>query len=112
MTFSSPTAINLHSSGVSSPSQSLWSNSGINSCLIDLNQAGEDKTQVNCKLPVKFPNGDVSRNAVHAAAAALAGGRGGVQAPPDQKKKAAKALIRLYSELKEDPPDSLKKLAQ
>jgi hypothetical protein len=80
-------------------------------CLIDLNTAGEDKTQANCKLPVKTPSGATNRNAVHAAAAALAGGRGGVNAPPADKKKAARALMRLYGELKEDPPDSLKRLA-
>ena len=81
-------------------------------CLIDLNDGSGDKTQAKCKLPVKTPSGDINRNAVHAAAAALAGGRGGVNAPPAAKKKAARALIRLYGELKEDPPDSIKSLAQ
>lgn len=81
-------------------------------CLIDLNPAGEKKTQDNCKLPVKDKNGNVNKNAVHAAAAALAGGRGGVKAPPADKKKAARALIRYYGQMKEDAPDSLKSMAQ
>jgi|SRR5579859_4375931 len=80
-------------------------------CLIDLNPSGQDKVQSKCKLPVKDTNGNVNRNAVHAAAAALAGGRGGVNAPPAEKKKAAKALIRYYGQMKEDAPDSLKRIA-
>jgi hypothetical protein len=60
---------------------------------------------------VKEPNGDVNSNAVHAAAAALAGGRGGVDAPDDVKKAAAKKLISLYGQLKEDAPDSILELA-
>lgn len=82
------------------------------SCLIDENESGQDKTQANCKLPVYEPNGDVNSNAVHAAAAALAGGRGGVKASPASKKSAAKKLIRLYGQIKDEPPDSLKKMAQ
>ncbi|AHH98324.1 hypothetical protein [Kutzneria albida] len=79
------------------------------SCLIGPSEASEDKADY--KLPVKEPNGDVNRNAVHAAAAALAGGRGGVDASDDEKKAAAKTLIALYGQLKEDPPDSLVELA-
>ena len=86
-------------------------NAYCSACLIDLNPSGQDKTQANCKLPVKDKNGNVNKNAVHAAAAALAGGRGGVNAPPDEKKKAAKALIRYYQQMKEDAPDSLKRIA-
>lgn len=64
------------------------------------------------KLPVKEPDGTVNRNAVHAAASALAGGRGGVDATTEQKEKAAKTLVGLYrNQLKEDPPDSLLSLA-
>lgn len=81
-------------------------------CLIDENDAGEDKVQAKCKLPVYEPGGALNSNAVHSAAAALAGGRGGVKASPASKKAAAKKLIRLYGELKEDPPDSLKNMAQ
>jgi hypothetical protein len=94
-----------------SASQYSDTNAYCAACLIDLNPAGQDKTQANCKLPVKDTNGNVNKNAVHAAAAALAGGRGGVSAPPAEKQKAAKALIRYYSQMKEDAPPSLKRIA-
>lgn len=81
------------------------------SCLIDLTSEGEDPDKANCKLPVKEPDGAINKNAVHAAASALAGGRGGVKAPSDAKKKAAKTLCTYYAQMKEDAPDSLKQLA-
>lgn len=78
--------------------------------LIHPAEASENKSDY--KLPVKEPDGTVNRNAVHAAASALAGGRGGVDAPTEQKTQAAKTLVGLYrNELKEDPPDSLLELA-
>lgn len=80
-------------------------------CLIDLNEPGKEKVKGNCKLPYKEPGGAVNRNGVHAAAAALAGARGGVQAPADVKRTAARKLLRLYSELDEEPPESLRRLA-
>ncbi len=80
-------------------------------CLIDLNPPGKAKVKANCKLPVKEPNGRYNRNAIHAAAAALAGARGGVNAPPEAKRKAARALIRLYRQMDEEPPESLRRLA-
>ncbi len=80
-------------------------------CLIDLNESGKPKTKDKCKLPIREPGGALNRNAVHAAAAALAGARGGVQAPSEEKRKAAKKLMRLYRELKEEPPESLKRLS-
>uniref|UniRef100_A0A7J3SM33 Uncharacterized protein n=1 Tax=Fervidicoccus fontis TaxID=683846 RepID=A0A7J3SM33_9CREN len=80
-------------------------------CLIDLNEPGQDKTKALCKLPVYEPNGALNRNAVHAAAAALAGARGGVSAPLEEKRAAARKLLRLYAELKEEAPESIKKLA-
>lgn len=80
-------------------------------CLIDENPAGKDKVQDLCKLPVKDKNGNVNRNAVHAAAAALAGGRGGVKASPDSKRKAARAIRSYYGQMKEDVPDSIKNMA-
>ena len=64
--------------------------------LIDLNPPGEEKVKAKCKLPVYEPGGALNRNAVHAAAAVLAGGRGGVDAPPEEKRKAARKLLRLY----------------
>jgi len=80
-------------------------------CLIDLNEPGKPKVKEQCKLPVREPGGALNRNGVHAAAAALAGARGGVQAPLDEKRKAARKLLALYQELKEEPPESIKKLA-
>lgn len=80
-------------------------------CLIDLNPEGEKKVKDKCKLPVKEPNGTYNRNALIAAAAALAGARGGVDAPVEEKRKAARKLIRLYREANMTPPESLKKLA-
>jgi hypothetical protein len=53
----------------------------------------------------------LNRNGVHAAAAALAGARSPLQAPPEQKAKAASALRRYYAQLGETPPDSLKQSA-
>jgi hypothetical protein len=81
------------------------------SCLIDENAPGEKKVQDKCHLPVHEPNGDVNANGVHAAVSALAGGRGGVGASPASKKKAARALIRLYGQINDDPPPSLKNMA-
>lgn len=81
-------------------------------CLIDLNKAGDEKVKGLCKLPIQEPGGTYNRNAIHAAAAVLAGARGGVQAPPEEKRKAARKLVRLYSETKEEPPESLKRIAE
>jgi len=75
-------------------------------CLIH-QHSGAPTSKDQCKLPVKTPNGSVNRNGVHAAAAALAGARGGVDASDAEKASAKKALLRLYAELGEDPPDSL-----
>ena len=80
-------------------------------CLIDLNPPGKKKTKALCKLPVKEPSGVYNRNGIHAAAAALLGARGGVKAPPEEKRKATRKLIRLYREMGEEPPDGLKRLA-
>lgn len=83
------------------------------SCLIDTNEPGEDKVQANCKLPIKEPNGDINKNALGAAAGALAGARGGLtNVSAADKKKAAKALMRAYAEAKMDAPPSLKSMAQ
>ncbi len=100
-----------------------------NASLIDENPAGKPKTKALCSLPVYEPSpndpvggppgdnpkhkvGPLNINAVHAAAAALAGGRGGVKASPQSKKQAARKLVKIYGELKEDVPPSLKQLAQ
>lgn len=80
------------------------------STLVDTGE-GDPASKDRYKLPVREPGGAINRNAVHAAAAALAGGRGGVQAPPAEKKSAARALVRLYAEMQEDAPPSLKRMA-
>lgn len=79
------------------------------SCLIGPDTESDSKNDY--KLPVKEPDGDVNSNAVHAAAAALAGGRGGVDAPADEKKAAARKLLALYRQIGDDAPDSLLELA-
>jgi hypothetical protein len=71
----------------------------------------EYTAKAQAKLPVREPDGTLNRNAVHAAAAALAGARGGVQASREDKRKAARALLRLYRELEEEPPESIKRIA-
>lgn len=76
-------------------------------CLIHQHE-GAPTSKGQCKIPVKTPNGVVNRNGVHAAAAALAGARGGVDASSEEKASASKALLRLYSQLDEEPPDSLR----
>jgi hypothetical protein len=78
--------------------------------LIDLNPSGEEKTKGRCKLPVKEPDGSLNRNGVHAAAGVLAGARGGVDAPPEQRRAAARKLLGYYRELDEQPPPSLTRL--
>lgn len=75
-------------------------------CLIHQHD-GPPTSKAQCKLPVKTPDGTLNRNGVHAAAAALAGARGGVGASDDEKAAAGKALVRYYRELGEDAPASL-----
>lgn len=72
----------------------------------------EYTAKVQAKLPVREPNGTLNRNGVQAAAAALAGARGGIKATPEEKRKAARQLLRLYRELEEEPPESIKRLAE
>jgi hypothetical protein len=87
-----------------------------NSCLYNGNSGPEDQwTKDKAKLPVREPasmGGRLNRSACHAAAAVLAGGMGGVNLPPADKKAAAKQLLRYYRVwLRESPPESLKQLA-
>lgn len=79
-------------------------------CLIHHHQ-GAPTAMVQCKLPVKTPDGVLNKNGVQAAAAALAGSRGGVIASSSDKGAAAKTLLRYYSQLNMKPPDSLTSLA-
>lgn len=76
-------------------------------CLVHIHQ-GAPTSKNQCKVPVRTPNGAINRNGVHAAAAALAGARGGVNASPEQLNSAKTALRRLYSQLGEEPPPSMK----
>lgn len=80
-------------------------------CLIHLHDSG-DYTKADCKLPVKTPNGVINRNGVHAAWAALAGARGGVDAPEEEKRKAAKRLVSLYKQIGDEPPTKMMSMAQ
>lgn len=80
-------------------------------CLIDLNPPGEEKVASKCKLPVKEPNGKYNKNGMLSAAQVLAGAMGGVDAPLEEKRRAARKLLRLFREAKMEPPESLKKLA-
>lgn len=75
-------------------------------CLIHQHD-GPPTSKGQCKLPVKTPNGTVNRNGVHAAAAALAGARGGVHASADEKNRAKAAIRRLYAQMDEKPPPSM-----
>ena len=82
------------------------------SCLVDLNDGSGPKVKGNCHLPVKEPRGAYNRAALGAAAAALAGARGGgMSIPAAAKKSAARKLISLYNRFKLDVPPSLKNLA-
>jgi len=79
-------------------------------CLIDLNEGEKSKGQ--CKLPVRStPGGPYNVNAMAAAAAALAGARGGLSAPAEDKRKAARRLVGLYREAKKEPPAGLLRAA-
>ena len=75
-------------------------------CLIHLHD-GPPTTKDQCKLPVRTPDGALNKNGVYAAAAALAGARGGVNAPSDKTAAARKSLRRLYEEIGAKPPASL-----
>jgi hypothetical protein len=79
------------------------------SCLIDTGE-GDPDSKGRYKLPVREPGGDVNANAIGAAAAALAGGRGGVDAPASAKAGAARKLRGLYARLGRDVPESLKNM--
>jgi len=79
--------------------------------LIDLNPKGQEKTKALCKLPVREPRsagGAVNRNGVHAAAQRI----GQVDAPAAAIRRAASMLVRLYRQLGDEPPESLRELAR
>src|SRR6266702_3132182 len=81
-------------------------------CLINLNTGPRSSwSKGKAKLPVREPSGALNANAISAAAGVLAGARGGVDAPPAAKKAAARQLVAMYSQLRQDPPQSLRNLA-
>lgn len=75
-------------------------------CLIDTG-IGDPDSKGRYKLPVKTPSGALHRGGVHAAAARL--NQADVSA--EQKARAARALVRLYGEIDEESPDSLRRMA-
>lgn len=79
-------------------------------CLIHEHEV-EPTAKAQCKLPVREPDGTLNRNGVHAAAATLAGARGGVRTSAENKRRAARTLLRLYRELDEEPPESIRRIA-
>lgn len=97
----------------SSPKSDLEAGAYCSVCLIDTNAKGAEKIKDNCKLPVrKTPGGPVNKNAVHAAAAALAGARGGMKGvAASDRRKAANKIIRLYREMGETAPESVYRIA-
>lgn len=97
-------------------SEEPWSNFSVSdytieqwrkACLIKM-PGGDPEAKSTYKVPVRTPTGALSRAGVHAAAAALAGARGGVDAPASEKAKARRALVGLYRQLGDEPPDSLR----
>jgi hypothetical protein len=82
-------------------------------CAINTNTGDRDKwVQENCKLPYKEPDGDINKNALGPAAAALNGARGGLTGvSAADKKAAAKKLVSAYNEAQMSPPPSLKNMA-
>jgi HK97 family phage prohead protease len=75
-------------------------------------RGGDAPPKQDCSLPVLEPNGDLNVNALGAAAAALAGGRGGLaNVTGAQKATAARKLIRYYRQAGMEPPASLVAMA-
>ena len=70
------------------------------SCVLHLDDSLNKSSH---KLPIKEPNGDLSRAGVHAAAGRV----GQVDAPSDKVSAARRALRSAYSTLGEDPPEGL-----
>jgi len=80
-------------------------------CLVDTGEGAPD-AKSRYKLPVKSPDGAYNRAALGAAAAALAGARGGsMNIPASAKKSAAKKLVSLYNRFNLPIPPSLKSMA-
>jgi hypothetical protein len=72
------------------------------SCVLHKN--GTSRAKSDNSLPIKEPNGELSRSAVHSAAGMIGKVKG---ASPEQIASAKRALRGAYKMLGEDPPDSL-----
>lgn len=73
---------------------------------------GDATPKERCSLPVLEPDGTLNVNALAAAAAALAGARGGLASVTlPAKAAAARKLIRYYGQAQIDPPAGLRQLA-
>jgi hypothetical protein len=68
-----------------------------------LHRNGNSRTKSDNGLPIREPSGTLNRNGVHAAAARF----NQVDAPPEAKTAAARALRGAYKQLGEDVPDAL-----
>ena len=73
-----------------------------------LHKNGQSKAKGDNGLPIKEPGGALNRNGVHAAA----GRFNQVDAPPEAKAAAARALRGAYATLGEDPPDAIKAVSE
>ena len=69
-----------------------------------LHKNGSSRAKSDNGLPIKEPSGALNRNGVHAAAARF----NQVDASPEAKASAARALRGAYSQIGEEPPDVLK----
>jgi phage head maturation protease len=78
-----------------------------NSCLI--NHGADENDKSNFSLPVRFPDGRLSRNGLAAAAARLNQVKG---ISADQRATAARQLIELYGNAGLPAPDGLRELAE
>ena len=72
-----------------------------------LHKNGSSRAKSDNGLPIKEPGGALNRNGVHAAAARF----NQVDAPPEAKASAKRALRGAYSQIGEEPPDVLKSSA-
>ena len=78
-------------------------------CLIDKGpDHGDEDTKARYALPVREPDGTLNRNGVHAAAARINQVEG---ISDEQRRTAARTLVRLYGQIGDEPPESLLELA-
>lgn len=80
-------------------------------CLLDRGPSmGDENMKQRYGLPVREPDGTLNRNAVHAAAGGH--GIGAVKGIGDEMRRTvARKLLRLYAQIGDEPPDSLRELA-